>query len=130
MNGSVLTVTQLNRYVKSVLDGDKNLRSLFLTGEISNLKINAFSGHMYFSLKDDAAAVKSVMFKSNVQLLRFIPKEGMKVICRGSVTMYERDGAYQFYAADLQPDGVGSLAIAFEQLKEKLSAEGLFDDSK
>lgn len=130
MNGSVLTVTQLNRYVKSVLDGDKNLRSLFLTGEISNLKINAFSGHMYFSLKDDAAAVKSVMFKSNVQLLRFIPKEGMKVICRGSVTMYERDGAYQFYAADMQPDGIGSLAIAFEQLKEKLSAEGLFDDSK
>lgn len=129
MNGAVITVSQLNRYVKSVLDGDLNLKSVFVSGEISNLKINSFSGHMYFSLKDDSAALKAVMFKSNASRLKFLPKDGMKVICRGAVTVYERDGAYQLYAADLQPDGAGGIAIAFEQLKEKLAAEGLFNRS-
>ena len=126
MNGQMITVSQLNRYVKSVLDNDFNLKSVFVTGEISNLKVNSFSGHMYFTLKDENAAVKSVMFKSSAVRLRFIPTEGMKVICRSSVTIYERDGAYQLYVNDMQPDGAGAIAIAFEQLKEKLSKECLF----
>ena len=129
MNGQLITVSQLNRYVKSVLDSDFNLKSVFVSGEISNLKVNSFSGHMYFTLKDEGAAIKAVMFKSSCSRLRFIPKEGMKVICRASVTLYERDGAYQLYVTDLQPDGAGSIAIAFEQLKEKLANEGLFDQS-
>ena len=130
MNGQLVTVSQLNKYVKSVLDSDFYLKSVFVSGEISNLKINSFSGHMYFTLKDEGAAIKSVMFKSSCSRLRFIPSEGMKVICRASVTLYERDGAYQLYVTDLQPDGAGSIAIAFEQLKEKLSKEGLFDESR
>lgn len=129
MNGQLITVSQLNRYVKSVLDSDFNLKSVFVSGEISNLKVNSFSGHMYFTLKDEGAAIKAVMFKSNCSRLKFIPQEGMKVICRASVTLYERDGAYQLYVTDLQPDGAGSIAIAFEQLKEKLLKEGLFDQS-
>ncbi len=130
MNGQLITVSQLNRYVKSVLDGDLNLKNVFVNGEISNLKINSFSGHMYFTLKDEGASVKAVMFKSSVARLRFLPTEGMKVICRAGVTLYERDGAYQLYISDIQPDGAGSIAIAFEQLKEKLSKEGLFDANK
>ncbi len=128
MNGQMITVSQLNRYVKSVLDNDINLKSVFITGEISNLKVNSFSGHMYFTLKDEASAIKAVMFKSSAVRLRFIPTEGMKVICRSSVTLYERDGAYQLYVNDMQPDGAGAIAIAFEQLKEKLSKEGLFKE--
>ncbi len=130
MNGKLITVSQLNRYVKSVFDGDPNLKLIFVTGEISNLKINSFSGHMYFTLKDDGASVKAVMFKSYASRLRFLPQEGMKVICRAGVTLYERDGAYQLYVSDMQPDGAGSIAVAFEQLKEKLSNEGLFDSNK
>ncbi len=122
-----LTVTQLNKYVKSVFDGDRNLKSLFVSGEISNLKVNAFSGHMYFTLKDQDAAVRAVMFKNSAVRLKFVPKEGMKIICACSVTLYEKDGNYQIYVSDMQPDGVGSIALAFEQLKEKLSKEGLFD---
>lgn len=130
MNGAMITVSQLNRYVKSVLDGDLNLKTVFVVGEISNLKVNSFSGHMYFTLKDETAAVKAVMFKSSAARLKFMPKEGMRVICRGSVTLYERDGAYQLYAGDMQPDGAGSIALAFEQLKEKLAKEGLFDEMR
>ncbi len=127
MNGTKISVSQLNRYVKSVIDGDQNLRSLFVTGEISNYKLNSFSGHIYFTLKDGEAAVKAVMFKANASRLKFVPSEGMKVICSASVSLYERDGAYQIYVNDIQPDGVGSIAIALEQLKEKLEKEGLFD---
>ena len=130
MNGQLITVSQLNRYVKSVFDSDYNLKSVFVSGEISNLKINSFSGHMYFTLKDEGAAVKAVMFKTSVARLKFIPQEGMKVICRAGVTLYERDGAYQLYVTDIQPDGAGSIAIAFEQLKEKLASEGLFDETR
>lgn len=130
MNGQLITVSQLNRYVKSVFDSDYNLKSVFVSGEISNLKINSFSGHMYFTLKDEGAAVKAVMFKTSVARLKFIPQEGMKVICRAGVTLYERDGAYQLYVTDIQPDGAGSIAIAFEQLKEKLAIEGLFDETR
>ncbi len=96
------------------LDSDKGLNSLFISGEISNFKINSFSGHIYFSLKDESAAVRCVMFKSSAARLKFLPEEGMKVICRGGVTVYERDGQYQLYVNDMQPDGAGSIAIAFE----------------
>ena len=104
--------------------------TFFLSGEISNLKINSFSGHMYFTLKDDQAAVKAVMFKWAASRIKFLPQDGMKVICRCDVTMYEKDGVYQINVGDMQPDGAGSIAIAFEQLKAKLEAEGLFDVSK
>ena len=127
MNGAAITVTQLNKYVRSILEGDSNLKSVIVTGEISNFKINSYSGHMYLTLKDENAAVKAVMFKSSASHLKFSPEEGMRVICRGYVTMYERDGAYQLYINDMQPDGAGSIAIAYEQLKQKLSAEGLFN---
>ena len=130
MSSSVISVSQLNKYVHSLIDGDANLKSLFLSGEISNLKINSFSGHMYFTLKDDQAAVKAVMFKWAASRLKFLPQDGMKVICRCDVTMYEKDGVYQINVGDMQPDGAGSIAIAFEQLKAKLEAEGLFDVSK
>ncbi len=125
-----LTVTQLNKYVRSVIDGDNNLKSVFVLGEISNLKCNSFSGHMYFTLKDDNAAIKAVMFRSFAERLKFLPAEGMKVIVSGSVSVYERDGVYQLYVNDMQPQGVGSIALAFEQLKQKLSNEGLFDKSR
>ncbi len=124
-----LSVTQLNKYVKSVLEGDRNLKTIFVKGEISNLKVNSFSGHMYFSLKDDGAAVRAVMFKNSAVRLKFLPKEGMNVICACGVSLYEKDGNYQIYVTDIVPDGVGSIALAFEQLKEKLSKEGLFDAS-
>ncbi len=126
-NFVTLSVTQLNKYVKSVLEGDRNLKSLFVKGEISNLKVNSFSGHMYFSIKDEGAAVRAVMFSSYAAKLKFLPKEGMKVICSCSVNLYEKDGNYQIYVTDIMPDGVGSIALAFEQLKEKLAKEGLFD---
>lgn len=130
MNGSIITVSQLNRYVKSVLDSDGNLKSVFLVGEISNFKINSFSGHAYLTLKDENSSVKAVMFKSSALRLKFIPQDGMRVICRGDVNLYERDGAYQFYINDIQPDGAGSIALHFEQLKEKLAKEGLFASDK
>ncbi len=122
-----LSVTQLNKYVKSVLESDNNLRTIFVKGEISNLKVNSFSGHMYFSLKDDGASVRAVMFRSYAEKIKFSLKEGMSVICSCSVNLYEKDGNYQIYVTDIIPDGVGSIAIVFEQLKEKLSKEGLFD---
>lgn len=127
MNGTVISVSQLNRYVHSMFESDDKLRNIIVSGEISNLKINSFSGHIYLTLKDDNAAVRAVMFKSSAARLKFLPKEGMKVICRGQVTVYERDGAYQLYISDMQPDGAGNIALAFEQLKAKLNAEGLFD---
>ena len=130
MERALITVTQLNKYVKSLIDGDFNLKTVFVQGEISNLKINSFSGHIYFTLKDANANVKAVMFKSYASRLRFLLEEGMQVICNGSVTVYERDGAYQLYVSDIQPNGAGSIAIAFEQLKSKLSNEGLFDNER
>ena len=129
MNGTLISVSQLNRYVKSVIDSDRNLKSLFISGEISNFKLNTFSGHLYFTLKDEEASVKAVMFKTSASRLRFIPENGMKVICTASVSLYERDGVYQIYVNDIQPDGIGSITLAFEQLKTKLEKEGLFQTS-
>ena len=127
MNVNVLTVSQLNFYIKSILDSDANLENIFLTGEISNFTDHYQSGHFYFSLKDNKSVVKAIMFAGFARRVKFRPQNGMKVIVRGRVTVYETSGVYQVYVEDMQPDGVGALNLAFEQLKEKLLKEGLFD---
>ena len=123
----ILTVSQLNFYVKSVLDSDPRLNYVFLCGEISNLTDHYRSGHIYLSLKDNKSVIRAVMFAGNARNLKFKPMEGMKVICRGRVTLYEATGQYQYYIEDMQPDGIGALYQAYEQLKEKLQSKGLFD---
>lgn len=123
-----ITVTQLNRYIKDVIDSQQVLNNIYIVGEISNFLHYYKSGHMYFTLKDSQSQLKAVMFASYAQRLKFVPEDGVKVICRGRISVYEKDGAYQFYVEDMQPDGLGSLNLAYEQLKEKLSKEGLFDD--
>ncbi len=122
----VVTVSQLNRRISILLSGEKAFADLSVRGEISNLTIHYKSGHIYFSLKDETASVKVVMFRSNAQRLTFLPESGMNIIVRGSVQCYERDGVYQIYANDIIPDGAGQQAIAFEQLKNRLNEEGLF----
>ncbi len=129
MDDNVLTVSGLNMYVKLLLESDRNLRSLWLQGEISNLTIQSRSGHIYMTLKDDKAAVKAVMFAGSARLLKFKPQEGMKVLVRGRVSLYEAAGTYQLYVDDMQPYGAGALNLAFEQLKRRLQQEGLFDDA-
>ncbi|MEK0314259.1 exodeoxyribonuclease VII large subunit [Cohnella sp. 56] len=124
----VLSVRDVNRYIKMKLEGDPKLQDIWLRGEISNFTHHS-SGHMYFTLKDESGRLKSIMFASHNQRLPFRPKDGMKVIARGGVSVYERDGQYQFYVTAMQPDGLGSLFLAYEQLKKKLQNEGLFDDS-
>lgn len=123
----VLTVSQLNTYIKSLFDGDENLSRVFLSGEISNFTNHYKSGHFYLSLKDDKSVIRAVMFAQNARRVRFLPEDGMKVIVRGRVGVYEATGQYQLYIDDMQPDGLGALNLAFEQLKAKLQAEGLFD---
>lgn len=125
----ILTVSQLNFYVKSVLDSDPRLNYVFLCGEISNLTDHYRSGHIYLSLKDNKSVIRAVMFAGNARNLKFKPMDGMKVICRGRVTLYEATGQYQYYIEDMQPDGIGALYQAYEQLKEKLQSKGLFDQS-
>ena len=122
----ILTVSQLNTYAKSVIDQDSNLNNVFVSGEISNFVDHYRSGHLYMSLKDNNASIKAVMFAGNASRLKFKPENGMAVIIRGRVSIYERDGQYQLYIDDMQPDGIGSLSLAFEQLKERLSNAGLF----
>ena len=124
----VLTVNQINRYVKAVLEENSKLSDLYIKGEISNFTHHYRSGHFYFSLKDEKSVIKAVMFKNSAESLPFLPENGMMVILRASLGVYERDGAYQLYVTDMQPDGAGALAIAFEQMKAKLSDEGLFDE--
>lgn len=125
----VLTVTQLNRYVKSRLDADENLYNVFLVGEISNFTDHYKTGHFYFTLKDADAQIKAVMFRQNALRVKFKPENGLKVIVRGRVSLYEAAGSYQVFVDDMQPDGVGALNLAFEQLKERLQKEGLFDEA-
>ncbi len=123
---TVYSVSQLNSYVKGVLDKDENLAHIYVTGEISNFKAH-YSGHLYMTVKDETASVKAVMFAGNANKLRFTPENGMKILAFGSVSLFPRDGSYQLYINDMQPDGIGALNIAFEQLKKKLQAEGLFN---
>lgn len=122
-----ITVSQLNYYIKSIIDSDEKLRYVFVTGEISNLTDHYASGHIYLSLKDEKAVIKAVMFSFSARNLKFRPANGMKVIARGRISVYEPSGQYQLYIEDMQPDGIGSLTLAYEQLKKKLDAEGLFD---
>lgn len=128
MAQQVLSVTQVNEYIRSVMDADTLLMGLAIRGEISNYKMYP-SGHHYFTIKDDGSALKCVMFKGNAMRLRFRPENGMKVIAMGKISVYPRDGAYQLYCSNLVLDGVGDLYAAFEQLKTKLAAQGLFDQS-
>ena len=122
----IYTVSQVNQYIKTLLDRDRELTALYVRGEISNYKAYP-SGHHYFSLKDGEGAIRCVMFKREAMSLRFRPENGMKVIAFGRVAVFPRDGQYQMYCTSLTPEGVGDLHLAFEQLKQKLYAEGLFD---
>ena len=126
MEKQIVSVGQINEYIKARLDSDPRLSNIAIRGELSNYKVYP-SGHHYFTLKDETGAMKCVMFKSSAFRLRFRPENGMKVIAMGSVTVYVRDGAYQLYCTGMVLDGIGDLYAAFEQLKQKLSAEGLFD---
>ena len=126
MEQQVLSITQLNEYIRGRMDADPLLNTVAVRGEISNYKQYP-SGHHYFTLKDEASALRCVMFKGNAMRLRFRPENGMKVIAVGKVSVYPRDGAYQLYCVSLTVDGVGDLYVAFEQLKKKLAAQGLFD---
>ena len=123
---NIYTVSQVNQYIKSLLDRDRELTALYVRGEISNYKAYP-SGHHYFSLKDGEGAIRCVMFKREAMSLRFRPENGMKVIAFGRVAVFPRDGQYQLYCTSLTPEGVGDLHLAFEQLKQKLYGEGLFD---
>lgn len=124
----VLSVTQINTFLKSLIEGDGRLTDIYASGEISNFTDHYRSGHLYFSLKDEKSVIKAVMFSSAARRLRFRPKDGMRVIVRGRVSVYEPSGQYQFYVEEMQPDGLGALSLAFEQMKEKLSKEGLFSE--
>ncbi|MDD7194838.1 MAG: exodeoxyribonuclease VII large subunit, partial [Clostridiaceae bacterium] len=125
-DGVVLSVSRLNRYVKSIIEQDMNLQTVFVQGEISNFTNHYKTGHYYMTIKDEFSAIKAVMFKSANMRLKFMPENSMSVIIRGRVAVFERDGVYQLYIDDMQPDGTGALSLAFEQLKNKLAAEGLF----
>lgn len=124
----VLTVSQINFFLKSLIEGDGRLTDVYVAGEISNFTDHYRSGHLYFSLKDEKSVLKAVMFASAARRLRFRPGDGMRVIVRGRVSVYEPSGQYQFYVEEMQPDGLGALSLAFEQMKAKLSKEGLFSE--
>lgn len=124
----VLTVTQINKYIGFKIKGDKNIQGIMVKGEISNF-VRHYSGHCYFTLKDKESSIKAVMFSSAASKLKFNPEDGMSVIVSGSVSVYERDGIYQIYVTDIQPEGVGAVSVALEQLKKKLAKEGIFDMS-
>ena len=129
MARQVFTVSQVNRYVKRMLEADALLAGVFIEGELSNFNLHS-SGHMYFTLKDEGAAISGVMFKSHTVNLSFTPQNGMKVIAFGQLSLYEKTGQYQLYAEIFEPAGVGGLQLAFRQLSEKLQNEGLFDQER
>ena len=125
---TVLTVSQINTYIKSIVDSDYNLKNIYVSGEISNFTNHYRTGHFYFTLKDSNSAIKAVMFRSAAERVRFEVENGMKVIIRGNISVFERDGVYQLYCEDMIPDGQGALNLAFEQLKKKLHEQGMFSD--
>lgn len=127
MDDKYLTVSAITRYLKHKFDIDENLRTVYLKGEISNCKIHT-TGHIYFSIKDETSKINAIMFKSSASKLNFEPKEGMKIMATGSITVYEATGNYQIYVTDMQEDGIGNLYIEYQKLKEKLAKEGLFDN--
>lgn len=126
MRPEPITVSYLNKYIKNIVAEDEYLRSVFVKGEISNFK-HHYTGHMYFTLKDENSLIKCIMFKSSTATLSFVPKDGMKVIVLGSVAVFERDGVYQIYVKAMQEDGIGDLYKEYEELKNKLEKEGFFD---
>lgn len=126
MRPTAITVSELNRYIKNKVDADEYLNNVYIKGEISNFK-HHYTGHMYFTLKDEKSLIKCVMFKTATSTLTFIPKDGMKVLILGTVAIYEASGIYQIYCKAMQEDGIGDLYKAYEELKTKLEKEGLFD---
>ena len=128
MSQQVISVTQINEYIRSMMDHDQLLNHVAIQGEISNYKLYP-SGHHYFTLKDDGGALRCVLFKGNAMRMKFRPENGMKVVALGKITVFPRDGAYQLYCTNLLMSGVGDLHAAFEQLKSKLQAQGLFDQA-
>lgn len=123
----VFSVSEVNKYVKMLFDSDELLNSISIRGEITNFKAH-YTGHYYFTLKDETSTIKCVMFKGYAQFVKFKPADGMKVVINGQVSAFERDGVYQIYCKSMSPEGLGDLYLAYEQLKEKLSKEGLFDE--
>lgn len=123
----IFNVSEVNKYIKMLMDSDPLLANISIRGEITNFKAH-YTGHLYFTLKDENATIKCVMFKGNAQFLRFKPQDGMKVVIQGQISAFERDGVYQIYCKSMSPEGLGDLYLAYEQLKEKLSKEGLFDE--
>lgn len=129
MDQNVLTVSQLNNYIKSMIEDDSALKRLTIKGELTNFTDHKRSGHFYFSIKDEKSSIRGIMFKTYASRVPFEPQNGMNVVLTGAVRVFERDGAVQFYCEQMQPDGVGALYLAYEQLKERLDREGLFDQS-
>lgn len=129
MIDNYITIGEINRYLKDLFDNDRNLQEVYLKGEISNFKAHT-RGHFYFTLKDDTSRINAVMFSYRASSLKFVPSDGMKVLVKGKVSVYEATGAYQIYVDEMQEDGIGNLYIEFEKLKKKLAAEGLFDKDK
>jgi exodeoxyribonuclease VII large subunit len=125
----ILSVSELTSYVRGILEGSELLQNFWLVGELSNFKAHS-SGHLYFTLKDEQASIKAVMWRSRAMLLKFRPVNGMKLLVRGSIGVYERDGAYQLYVTQMQPEGIGALHLAYEQLKQQLAHEGFFELSR
>ena len=123
-----MTVTELNKYIKNKFAGDEFLQNVLIKGELSNFK-NHYTGHMYFTLKDETSLIKGIMFKTYTSNLKFVPKDGMSVVVFGTVSVFERDGQYQIYCKDMMLDGMGALYASYEELKNKLEKEGLFDNS-
>ena len=129
MNSNILTVSELNAYIKRKFDFDDILSNIWVKGEISNCTVHRASGHIYFTLKDEGSLIKAVMFKGYADRLSFKLENGMKVVCHGKINVFVWDGQYSLYVDNVKADGVGSLYEAFEKLKKKLESEGLFDKS-
>lgn len=130
MAENLLTVSQLNEYLRAAMDRDPLLSSIYILGEISNFTNHYKTGHFYFSLKDETGNLRAVMFRTYASRVAFLPENGMRVIAHGRVSVFPRDGQYQIYVDDMQPDGVGAMYLAYEQIRKKLAAEGLFDPAR